>query len=60
MPSAESFWQTRFGRLSAEDLHDMRRVRRLAACSLDPRNIPALWAQGARLSLAEAMALALH
>jgi len=57
---AECFWQTRFGRLSAEDRHDMRRVRRLAACSLDARRIPALWAQGARLSLAEAMALALR
>ncbi len=57
---AEAFWQIRFGRLGAEDQHDMRRVRRLAACSLDPRRIPALWAQGARLSLAEAMALALR
>jgi hypothetical protein len=57
---AECFWQTRFGCLSAEDQHDMRRVRRLAACSLDARRIPALWAQGARLPLAEAMAIALR
>ncbi len=57
---AESFWQTRFGQLGAADRHDMRRVRRLAACSLDARQIPALWARGARLSLADALALALR
>ena len=57
---AEAFWQTRFGHLDEADRHDMRRVRRLAACTLDARGIPALWAHGARLSLAEAMALALR
>ena len=57
---AEAFWQTRFGHLDEADRHDMRRVRRLAACTLDAPGIPALWAHGARLSLAEAMALALR
>ena len=57
---AAVFWQTRFGRLSDADRHDMRRVRRLAACQLDARRIEALWSQGAQLSLAEAMVLALR
>ena len=57
---AESFWQTRFGHLSAQDRHDTRRIRRLAACSLDARQIQALWSRGARLTLAEAVALALR
>ena len=57
---AERFWQTRFGRLSDGDMHDMRRIKRLAACSIDKRRIAAVWVQGAQLSLAEAMALALR
>ena len=57
---ASVFWQTRFGRLSDADRHDMRRVRRLAACQLDARRIEALWAKGEQLALAEAMTLALQ
>ena len=57
---AEAFWQARFGRLSPADLHDVRRVRRLAQRQLDASRIEALWWQGAQLSLAEAVALALR
>ena len=57
---AEAFWQARFGRLSPADLHDMRRVRRLAARQLHAARIGLLWAQGAGMSLSEAMALALR
>jgi predicted ATPase len=57
---AEAFWQARFGRLSDADRHDLRRVRRLVARQLDAPRIEALWAQGAQLSPAEAMTLALR
>ena len=57
---AEAIWQNRFGSLSEADRHDLRGVRRLAAGRLDARRIGTLWAQGAHLSLADAMALALR
>ena len=57
---AESFWQARFGQLGAKDRHDMRRVRRLVACSLDTRRVGALWSRGASLTPAEAVAIALR
>ena len=55
----EVFWQTRFGPLSAADHHDLRRVRRLAACQLDAQRIEALRSAGAALTLADAVRLAL-
>ena len=62
---AEAFWATRFGEFSGADRHDLRRVRRLAGVQLGARRVDAspieqLWAQGAQLPLAEAMALALR
>jgi len=62
---AEAFWLANFGQLTAADRHDMRRVRRLAARVLgearhDAARIELLWAQGARLALADAVALALQ
>ena len=62
---AEAFWLANFGQLTAADRHDMRRVRRLAACGLgearhDAARIELLWAQGAQLTLADAVALALQ
>ncbi len=62
---AEAFWLANFGQLTAADQHDMRRVRRLAARVLgearhDAARIELLWAQGARLALADAVALALQ
>ena len=56
---AQVFWQTRFGPLSAADHHDLRRVRRLAACQLDAQRIAALGSAGAALTLADAVRLAL-
>ena len=57
---AARFWETRFGQLSRADLHYLRLVQRLAACRLAPRRRAQLWAEGARLGLAEAVAIALH
>ena len=62
---AEAFWAARFGEFSGADRHDLRRVRRLAGVQLGARRVDAsrieqLWAQGAQLPLAEAMALALR
>ena len=56
---AQVFWQTRFGPLSPADHHDLRRVRRLAACQLDAQRIAALGSAGAALTLADAVRLAL-
>ena len=62
---AEAFWLAHFGQLTRADQHDMRRVRRLAARVLgearhDAARIELQWAQGARLALADAVALALQ
>jgi len=54
------FWETRFGALSASDLHDLRRLRRLALCQIDARRHDALRERGRRLPLAEAVSLALR
>jgi predicted ATPase len=57
---AQTFWQTHFGRLSAADLLDIRRVKRLVARQLGAKHAAALWARGEQLPLAEAMVLALR
>jgi len=54
------FWETRFGALSGDDLHDLRRLRRLALCQIDARRYSMLWERGQQLPLAEAVALALR
>lgn len=53
-----AYWTAHFGALTPRDQHDMRRLRRLAACQLDAARLAALWAEGERLSLAAAVQLA--
>lgn len=58
---AAEFWQRRFGRLDRKDEHDMRRVRRLAAVQgIAASRRETLWQQGAEMTLADAVALALR
>ncbi len=58
---AAEFWQRRFGRLDRKDEHDLRRVRRLAAVQgIATSRREALWQQGAEMTLADAVALALR
>ena len=59
MGFAEAFYAQRFGRLGAEDLPEARRTRRLAAALLGREAISGLWRQGAAMTMAEAMQLAL-
>ena len=56
---AEAHWRRNFGEFNAEDDFDLRRIRRLAAQLLPSRRARELWQQGAALTLAEAVALAL-
>ena len=59
MAFAALFWRQRFGVLSASDLHDIRRLRRLVACQLGAAAADRHWAQGEQLTLGAAVALAL-
>ncbi len=59
MGFAARFWAERFGPLSAADRHDRRRVQRLVAAQLGAERAAALLAEGAALSLPEAVRLAL-
>jgi len=54
---ASTFWQSRFGALSASDERDLTRVRRLCARRIDERTLVALWAEGVALAPASAVAL---
>ena len=56
---AAALWRTRFGELTAEDRRYLLRVRRLAARQIDAAAIEAEWLEGERLSLSQAVALAL-
>ncbi len=57
---AEVFWTVRMvGSLTAADQRHMRRVRRLSAQLLGPRECAEAWARGRLLTLPEARALAL-
>ena len=56
---AALLWRTRFGDLGADDQRYLLRVRRLAARQIDAARIDAAWREGERLSLAQAVALAL-
>jgi predicted ATPase len=60
MGFAACFWAERFGALSATDRHDRRRVQRLVAAQLGAERAEALLAEGAALSLPEAVRLALQ
>ena len=57
---AAMLWRTRFGELSADDQRYLLRVRRLAARQISPARIEAQWREGERLSLSQAVALALR
>jgi tetratricopeptide (TPR) repeat protein len=56
---ASLLWRTRFGELGADDRRYLARVRRLAACQVGAAAIAAEWHEGERLTLAQAVALAL-
>jgi len=59
MACASLFWRSRFGDLSAQDRHDLRRVRRLAAVQIGAARVEALWHEGEQLSPAQAVAMAI-
>ena len=60
MGFAAAFWQRRFGPLSGADERELRRVQRLVRAQAGAGSDSAAWlAQGAGLTLAEAVALAL-
>ncbi len=56
---AAFLWRTRFGELSVADRRYLLLVRRLAARQIPAARIEAEWREGERLSLAQAVALAL-
>jgi tetratricopeptide (TPR) repeat protein len=60
MAFASHFWRTRFGPLDAESLRELQRVRRLCAVQLGPARLATLHDEGAAMSLAQAVALALE
>lgn len=58
---ATALWNTRFGALSRDDQRYLRRVRGMAARLIaDPAVAEALWLEGERMPLAQAVALALQ
>jgi len=59
MSFAVHFWQRHFGPIAPSDQPHLRRVRRLVAAQLGAARHDALWADGAALPLAAAVALAL-
>jgi tetratricopeptide (TPR) repeat protein len=59
MGFAEAFYPQRFGVLGREDLPEARRTRRLVAAQLGAAAAAAAWQEGAALSMADAMQLAL-
>ena len=60
MSFAAHFWQRHFGPLAHSDQPHLRRVRRLVAVQLSAARHDALWAEGAAMPLAQALALALE
>jgi predicted ATPase len=54
-----AFWQGRFGPLQATDQRYLVRVRRMAGLLLPPDRLQTLWRDGERLSMPQAVALAL-
>jgi len=59
VPFAAQFWERGIGPLSASDLATVELVRKRAAKRLGSQRTAALWAEGAKLSLAQAVDLAL-
>ncbi len=59
MGFAEAFYPQRFGVLGREDLPEARRTRRLVAAQLGAAATAAAWREGAALTMAQAMQLAL-
>jgi len=59
MPFAAHFWERGIGPLSASDVATVEQVRKLAAKRLGAKRTATLWAEGAKLSLAQAVHLAL-
>jgi predicted ATPase len=59
LPFAAQFWERGIGRLSEADIATVEMVRKRAAKHLGTQRAAALWAEGGRLSLAEAVHLAL-
>ncbi len=59
MGFAANLWRSHFGALAASDRADVKRVQRLVAVQTGPARRVALWAEGERLSLAEAVGLVL-
>lgn len=57
---ASSNWTLHMGPLRADDRRDTAKLRRLAAVCLDAGRIDALWREGALLTVAEAVTLALR
>jgi tetratricopeptide (TPR) repeat protein len=59
MAFAASFWERGIGPLSASDRATVEQERKRAAKRLGPQQVESLWDEGAALSLAEAVELAL-
>jgi tetratricopeptide (TPR) repeat protein len=59
LPFAAQFWERGIGPLSKADLDTVETVRKRAAKRLGAQRAAALWAEGGKLSLAEAVHLAL-
>jgi len=57
MGFAAMYWRSHFGPLTDDDQLDLRRVRRLVAVQIGPAATTAAFAEGERLSLADAVAL---
>ena len=60
MAFSENHWTSHFGPLTLADERHVRRVRRLVACQLGAAQLRLLWAEGAQLTLHEAVHLATH
>ena len=59
MGFAARFWRDRFGALSGSDQRDVQRLRRLVTKQVGPARAEALLAEGAALTLADAVRLAM-
>jgi predicted ATPase len=55
MAAAEAQWRLRFGELEANDLRDLKRMRRFARTLLGPQAARAAWQVGATRSLGDAV-----
>jgi predicted ATPase len=57
---AAAFWRERFGELAPADQRYLVRIRRLCARQLSADRVDVAWQEGARMPLAQAVALALQ